>query len=72
MTRIQRLNRSCFVSFAIVVGLLLLTVPASREFVAGNTMWLVTLTAASFVFCLLGVLFAAVADRVGRQLDQRA
>lgn len=64
MSRLHRLYRSAIVCFAIVVALLLFTVPASREFVAGNPMWLVTLSVLAMVFCLIALAFLWVADKV--------
>lgn len=63
MTRIQRLHRSAIACGVIVAGLLMLTVPATREFVAGQAgpMW--ALLALMLVVGAIGVGFVWLADK---------
>lgn len=64
MTRIQRLHRSAIACGVIVAGLLLLTLPATRNFFAGDAgpMWI--LLSAMLVVGAVGVGFIWMADKV--------
>ena len=64
MNRVQRLHRSAIVCGAIVVGLLMLTVPATRNFVAGDAGLMWVLLIAMLVVGAIGVGFIWMADKV--------
>lgn len=64
MTRVQRLHRSAIVCAAIVVALLMLTVPATREFVAGQAGFMWVLLVAMLVVGTIGVVFIWQADKL--------
>lgn len=67
MTRVQRLHRSAIACGVMVVALLMLTVPATREFFAGQAgpMWI--LLAAMLVIGAVGVGFVWMADKVAER-----
>lgn len=64
MNRIHRLHRSAFFCGAVLVALLLLTIPASRDFVSGEPAFLVSLLAMMLPFGGAAMFFMWVADRV--------
>lgn len=64
MNRIQRLHRSAIACGVIVVALLMLTLPATREFVAGQAGFMWILLIAMLVVGGIGVYFVWLADKV--------
>ena len=67
MTRVQRLHRSAIVCGSIVVALLMLTIPATRNFFAGDAgpMWFLLI--AMLVIGAVGVGFVWMADKVSNR-----
>lgn len=70
MNRIHRLQRSAITCGVVIVALLLLTVPASRSFIAGQPTFMVTLLALLVLFGAAGMGFMWMADKVEARLTR--
>lgn len=68
MNRINRLQRSAYFCGAVIVALLLLTVPAFPKFVAGQPTFMLMLLALLVFFSAAALFFIWVADRVAARL----